>query len=299
MKTNSRIFIGNVWHSRVEPVKHSFTYPVFYFAIEISELATLPKKIPFLSYNGFNILSIADKDYLGRKDTRSIAEKFTYYMEDKPYFGKIKKTYLITTPKLFGYTFNPVNFYYCFDQDNQIIAVVKETNNTYGEKHLYVLDDPLENSDGKNTFYTTKKELFVSPFNDMRGKYEVKLNNFLNQPDHNIVIALVRKDVSIFSAGLQGKASELTRANLLKTLIAFPFCALLPYMRIVYQASRLRFGKKLKPLMKAPSLHPMTIETDRPTIDGFMHRLYTSKAMKQFNILMFKLKKRKVRKTKL
>lgn len=58
---------------------------------------------------------------------------------------------LITTPRIFGYAFNPVSFYFCYDNANALRVVLLEVNNTFGEKHLYALDcDEMKYGEGQN-----------------------------------------------------------------------------------------------------------------------------------------------------
>jgi DUF1365 family protein len=99
----------------------------------------------------------------------------------------IKEIVLVTHPRILGYSFNPVSFWLCFDEEKNLIAVLSEVSNTCGQKHNYLCFKnglkPIESTD----WIEAKKEFYVSPFMEIEGKYqfrfqiqENKMNLFIN-----------------------------------------------------------------------------------------------------------------------
>ena len=138
----SRIYTGEIYHARLQPVKHVFTYPVYFYAFDLDELEELGKKISFFSHNRFNAVSIFDKDYLDR-GPGSIREKLLRQLKKSGCKEDIARIQIITTARYFGYVFNPASFFYCYDSAGKLFCTAAQVNNTFGEMHLYVTKDPL------------------------------------------------------------------------------------------------------------------------------------------------------------
>ena len=130
--------------------------------------------------------------------------------------------FLQTFPRIIGYVFNPVCFWYCYDED-KLIAIICAVNNTFGESHNYVIK--LEED---KTTYTLPKEFHVSPFYDINGKYKFDFSK-----NNNVKIDYY------FDIRLQ----LWTDLNLLKTFFQHPFYTVLVIILIHYQALKLFFKK--------------------------------------------------------
>lgn len=158
---------GHVLHSRPgrfdEPGRHgkivenSFRYPIFNFLIPIKE--STPAEIK----NGF--LSVSSKNYL-EGNGGSFYDNIRYFLKEKAQYS-CDEIWLQTLPKMFGYIFNPVSFWFCYVQ-GELDAVLCEVNNTFGDRHFYFVNH-LEGE--KKVTRELKKEFHVSPFFDIEGEY--------------------------------------------------------------------------------------------------------------------------------
>jgi len=250
----SRNYQINLSHFRHFPIKYSFHYKVFFFSLNLDELPQLHKKLFFFSYNKFNLFSIYDKHYL-EKGAEPIKKKIEQYLDVNSKF-KISKIELITVPRYFGYAFNPVSFYICY-HNNSIECVLSEVENTYKERHLYVLKKTKTIPSKKGFFINTKKQLFVSPFNTVSGDYSFKV--IIDDKSLDIAINLNnKKGQRIISTKMIGNSQPLTNKQLIKTFISFPFSALLTLTRISYHGILLK-SKSLKTYLKPKPHNSYTI----------------------------------------
>ena len=134
---NSCIYSGFVTHRRFKPKRHFFTYKTFSLLINLYETKNLEKKIKFFSYNKFNILSFYDLDHGPRDGTSLIDCVKSTLAEAKINIGTgtIK---LLCYPRFFGYVFNPLSIFYCYDDNSNLKAILYEVKNTFNEQHTYV-----------------------------------------------------------------------------------------------------------------------------------------------------------------
>ena len=270
---NSQIYIGQFMHSRLEPVKHTFVYPFYFYSFDLSELSELDRSLSLFGYNKIRPVAIHDRDYLGDGEG-SIYTKLMSFLNAKGCSDGINSIKLVTVARYLNYVFNPVNFFYCYRTDGDLRCVVSEINNTYGETHLYILDRPLEPRPNFLTRYRLPKEFFVSPFNDLKGDYEFHFSEIDENID--IRIDILRNDRQIFLSRMWGKGIPLNSSNLMRTLIQYPISASLAMPRITWQALILKYQKGLKPYLKPKPTSPMTIRTAKPSFHQRLHRLITS-----------------------
>jgi DUF1365 family protein len=146
---------------------------------------------------------------------------------------------LLTQPRCFGYSFNPVSLYYCFDEaDRQIDAIVAEVSNTpWGERHCYVLDAQASPADSATLRFHPRKVFHVSPFMPMDVCY---IWHF-SKPDRRLLVHMENRsdDVKLFDATLVLERRELSRATRAKTLCAYPFVSGKTILGIYWEALRL------------------------------------------------------------
>lgn len=260
---NSLIFKGLVEHRRVKPRPNSFRYKIYFYGIFLDELALLDKRLPLFGYNRFRPTSLHDRDYLD-DSTATIENKLLRFLRREGCTVPISRILLITSARNWGRVFNPVSFYYCFDGAGEIVCMVAEVNNTFGERHLYVLSQPENGSDAPFLKYTAPKAFHVSPFNDMTGHYEFR---FFQRPaeELDIRIDLHRDGEAVFNARLWGRPSSLTPWNHAWTLLRHPVIPHLTMPRILWQAARLHFGKGLQVYTKPNPRSLMTIRRIPPT----------------------------------
>lgn len=240
MKFHSCLYLGEIAHRRMAPVKNEFSYSVFYFLLDLDEIKSI-FRFPFLmSYNFPGILSFWRKDYFGEKQTdlkQSIIELVKLQTGDVLQ-GPVR---LLTNVSYLGHCFNPVSFYYCYKLDGRTLdyVVAEVTNTPWGEKHQHVLKFKGEH---KET-YEIAKGFHVSPFMPMTIDYTW----ILSRPDQELTVYMQNRNAGekplLFDSDLSLKHYELSPFNLFKVIVGYPFVTIKTVVAIYYQAARLFFKK--------------------------------------------------------
>ena len=240
---NSLIYHGRVAHSRYVPVDHALSYPLYFYGLDLGELPDLNRAWPLSGYNRTAVTAIKDKDYMNPGEA-SLGNKVRNMLAARGVSAPVARIFTITSARYFNYVFNPVSFHYCFGGAGTLVAVIAEVNNTYGERHPYVLtDNRAEEAPGWFAHYRTAKAFHVSPFNRIQGDYHF----YFSEPGAHldIRIVLVHENQKIMEARLTGKSRPLTPASQLKTMFKYPVTPHLSIPRIYTHAFRLFFQKKL------------------------------------------------------
>lgn len=241
---NSQIFTGEVSHGRRWPCEHRFSYPVYFYRIDLDELSELNRTLPGFGYNRFSMVRIDDQDYLWR-GSEPLKEKIAGVFEKIGYTEPITRIELIGFAKYFNVIFRPVSFFVCYDSAGRCRLVLAEVHNTFGDTHLYVLQKPTPQH-SKTLVFEIPKAFHVSPFFDRNGSYSVRFNDTKDKID--IAITLTKPECGndpVFFARLTGQAAPLTAQVLRRTVLKYPFNAFLNMPRIIRQAITLSLRKKL------------------------------------------------------
>ncbi len=230
---SSCIYSGLITHKRFKPKKHFFTYKAFSLLIDLSEIKDIEKKINFFSYNKFNILSFYNIDH-GKRDGSSLTKwvkKTLSKAKINIEGGKIK---LLCFPRFFGYVFNPLSIFYCYNKNSTLKAVLYEVKNTFNEQHTYVFrSKPSSNL----ILHKCEKKFYVSPFISMKTFYNFRLS----EPKNNISINIQQTDLTgpLLNARQVGKRIKLNRDNLLNQFLKHPMMSFKVIIAIHFEAFRL------------------------------------------------------------
>ncbi len=260
---NAFLYDGWIEHHRHKPRQHRFRYPVYVYGFDLDDLPELDRRLPLFGYNRFRPASIHDRDYLD-DGPGTIREKLDRFLSKEGLGDTVARVFLVTSPRYFHYVFNPVSFYFLFDADGRLAGNVAEVNNTFGEKHLYVLRSPVRDEERDRATYRAEKAFHVSPFNRIEGTYEFFFADPFRELDVRINIR--QNDEIVFEAELRGTPVPLTPAHQLRMFLRHPVVPHLSMPRILYEAARLAFGKKLEYHDKPVPLSPMTIRLNPPTV---------------------------------
>lgn len=259
---NSRIYTAHAKHARSWPVAHAFSYPVYIYGIDVDELPELGRTLPLFAHNRFGLAAIHDKDYL-YPGPGSIREKTTRCLREHGVEASIGRITLITAAKFLGYVFNPVSFFFCYGPGAELVALIAFVSNTFGESHVYVLNHPLPPQEGFDAHFQASKQFHVSPFFDMQGSYDFHVVQPNDRLD--VLIQLTKEDGRVFMARLYGEGCELTTASMVRTIGRHPLMAALTMPRILWQAARLYYQKKLGVHHKPHPSNPDTIRFIPPS----------------------------------
>ena len=205
---------------------HRFTYRVFYGLFDVDEIGTLNTSLRMFGNRrpvGF------DARTHGPEDGTSLRVWVEDVLAEAGVDLDGGRIMLMAFPKIFGYVFNPISVWYCFDREEQLVAVLHEVRNTFGDKHVYVV--PLDPVDLSHEF---AKELHVSPFMAVTGDYEFSMT----VPGKRLSIGISHRDGDgeLFRAGLVGTRTELNDRSLIRALITHPLMTVKVIGAIHWQA---------------------------------------------------------------
>ena len=238
----SSIYNGTVIHKRFKPKSHFFRYKVFSLFIDLSELNTLEKKISFFSYNRFNLISFFDKDH-GNRDGLSLIEWVKKNLKENRINSEEIKVRLLCYPRILGYVFNPLSVFYVYDKNENLISVLYEVKNTFGEQHTYIFK--VEN--GQLLQHNCSKKFHVSPFIEMNCDYFFKIL----KPSEKISIIINQYQLKekILYASQDGTRVDFTSLELIKSYLKHPLMTFKIISAIHFEAFKLwvkgiRFVKK-------------------------------------------------------
>ena len=234
----AQIAVGTVFHARRRPSAHAFRYPALFLRLPMRSLDVALRGQRLLSRNRFNLFSFVDADH-GERDARgtSLVEWIDGMLRGEGIVDADGELWLQTFPRIFGYAFKPVSFWFCHRRDGALRAVVCEVNNTFGERHCYLLAHPDERAIAPAEEMTATKIFHVSPFCDVAGRYRFR---FLTARDR--VVARVDYDDAVgplLSTSISGVPRQATTSALLAAFARSPLFSFGVVARIHWQAIRL------------------------------------------------------------
>ena len=225
---NSCIYNGIVTHQRFKPIKHSLKYKTFSLLIDLDEIESLDKDISIFSLNRFNIFSFYTKDH-GERDGSSVKEWILKTISKFNISKNITKIKLLCYPRIFGYVFNPLSIFYCYE-DSNLRAIFYEVKNTFNEQHTYIFK--IKNNE--NIEQKCKKKFYVSPFMDMETYYNFKLLD----PKEKLSVFIKQTDnkETILTATQTGDRKEFSFKQLVSNFFKYPFMTIKIISSIHYEA---------------------------------------------------------------
>jgi hypothetical protein len=218
---NSCLYECTVMHHRLAPKQHRFSYRIFMFYLDLDEVDAVAAHIPLFGRNRRTIFAFNDADHLG-DSSGTVKQKLMAYLRANgvalPWDARVM---LLTLPRVLGYVFNPVSFFFCFDASGSPACAVAEVGNTFGEKKLYLLP---EMSGGDRFRLVTPKNFYVSPFSDLDLEFDFKLR----VPGDSLEIHVDDRhgeERTLLSA-LTGQRAPLTNRQLIWFAIKYPLVTL-------------------------------------------------------------------------
>ena len=233
--TQALIGFGEVRHTRLRPARNAFNYPTYFLLLPMRSLRQHGSGA--LAHNRRAALSFFDRDH-GEGDDNALAWLDALLLREgvEDASGEI---WLHTYPRVLGHTFKPVSFWYCHRADGALRAIVVEVNNTFGERHCYLLDPPQGLAYGQEL--KADKVFHVSPFCKLAGGYRF---HFLRSEQDGVQKTLARidyddSDGALLQTSVSGTLQPLTPASLRKALWRYPAMTLGVVARIHWQAFKL------------------------------------------------------------
>jgi DUF1365 family protein len=244
----SSLYIGLVGHRRFSPRAHAFKYNVAMFNIDLSEVDQI-FRIPFLLSKKPGLLQFRRSDYYG-DPSRPIDICIRELVESRTGEKATGPIRLLTQLRYLGICFNPVSFYYCYDEAGEHLQfiVAEITNTPWNERHCYVMK-----CDGRDftQVFQLKKEFHVSPFLPMDMNYSWGFT----KPDKTIVVHMENFSPEtlekVFDATMNMNRYPLTTFSVAKIVASFPLLTMKTILAIYWQALLLKL--KGTPFFDHPS----------------------------------------------
>ena len=241
------IGFGTVRHTRLLPKRHAFVYPTYFLMLPLRSMQAQPcdplntsNALSPLAINRFAPISFYDRDHGdGRSPEQGGALGWIdAILKTAGITDALGEVWLHCYPRVWGHTFKPVSFWYCYRADQQLRAIVVEVNNTFGERHCYVLNAPLWGAELR-----ADKIFHVSPFNPVEGAYRFR---FFISPDFKRTIGRIDFDDAlgpVIQTSVSGALEPITGHNLRRAAWTYPLMTLAVVARIHWQAARLFFKR--------------------------------------------------------
>ena len=240
---NSSIYNGQVIHKRFKPKVHSFRYDVFSLLIDLSELETLDKQVNFFSYNKFNWISFYDKDH-GDRDGSSLINWVQKNLRKNNISTENIKIKILCYPRIFGFVFNPLSVFYVYNSNENLISILYEVKNTFGEQHTYIFRIEKDANLIQNN---CSKKFHVSPFIQMNCNYFFRLLKPGNKI--SVIIDQYENEDKILYASQDGIRTDFNTKYLIKSFLNHPLMTFKIIIAIHYEAFKL-WSKGIKFIKK-------------------------------------------------
>lgn len=253
MSRASGLYAGVVTHARMKPRRHALRYRIFMLLIDLDELGALDRSLRLFSINRFNLAGFDPRRHGDGSDRPLKAQvEAELAAAGIPHGGPVR---LLAMPRILGMGFNPLSVYFCHRPDGALSAILYEVNNTFGERHSYLI--PAE--DAPIVRQACDKGFYVSPFMDMALKYAFRV-----RPPAEAVQVLVDVDDAdgrVLATGFVGERQALTDRALLKAWLTHPWMTLGVLAAIHWEALFIWLkGEKIRRRPQKPGW-PVTVVT--------------------------------------
>ena len=244
---HSGIYRGRLRHRRFQPKNHQFEYPVFMMYLDLDELSEVFAQSPFWSNRCWAPARFKREDYFApeQPNLKQAVIAKVQQVAGLEIDGPVR---LLTNVRYFGFVFNPISIYYCFDRYEKLQAMLVEVTNTpWKERCQYVLSCDPQRDKQRIIF---DKAMHVSPFHDMAFRYHW----FSQVPSEVLRVHMqnihTETGENVFDATLQLERQAISKWNLNAILLRYPLMTMQVVVNIHWQALRL-FLRKV-PVYKHP-----------------------------------------------
>jgi DUF1365 family protein len=210
------LYRTRIAHRRAAPVEYAFRHRSYCWYVDIDDLPTLPRWLrPFARFDA--------RDHLAGKPGDSLRDRVDAVLSGHGLDVNGGTVTALLQARVLGYVFNPLSLYWCHDAGGAVRHVIAEVHNTYGGRHAYVLS-------GDGRLATVAKAFYVSPFNDVSGRYPITAP--LPAKTLEVTITLLRNDQPPFVAAMRGDRLPVSAAQLLRLQVVAPLAPLVAAVAI-------------------------------------------------------------------
>lgn len=213
------LYPGKVMHARLKPFGHRFNYRVFSMLIDLDRLNDAAQCAALFSINRFNLSAFYEKDHLPERGETSLRAHINKLVEDAG-LQKPERVHLLAYPRLFGFAFNPISVYFCYNNNQQLTAAIYEVRNTFGERHTYVCAVEKGELTAAGLRQERTKIFYVSPFIGMGARYHFRVT----PPGDKVKLRIFETEDNepLLAATFIGDAHPMSNMTLAKQLAQFP-----------------------------------------------------------------------------
>lgn len=236
MELKSRLYRCMITHKREKPKPNAFAYRIFMFLIDVDEVDRLVRKFPVIGHNKFNLFGFYDRDHFKKEDKKnqqSIREKLAAYLKTQNIGFQPHRIELLTNLRVLGYVFNPVSFYYLYDENEEVKFALAEVSNTFGEMKYYL----LQNFERGFFHEFHDKYFYISPFTKPDDRLELKVG--LPKENFSIMVDDIKGEEKSVRAAISAEQRKFSNANLLWYFFRFPLITFQIIGLIHWQALKL------------------------------------------------------------
>jgi len=243
----SCLYAGVVSHARKKPRAHRLAYRIFMLLIDLDELAALPARLKLFGVGRFNLVGL-DQRRFGDGSERPLKAQIEGELRGAGLAtgGAVR---MLAMPQILGRAFNPLTVYFCHALDGSLSAIVYEVNNTFGERHSYLIPAP----DAALVRQACAKGFYVSPFMDMDLAYAFRVL----QPADQVLVAVDVSDADglVLSTSFAGERRPLTDGALLRAWLGHPWMTVGVLAAIHFEALKIWLkGEKIRTRPERPRL---------------------------------------------
>jgi DUF1365 family protein len=250
----SGLYDGAVVHQRLSPRRHRLRYRLFQLLVDLDALPALDRRLRLFGHNRAAVFSLHDRDHLAGAPT-PLRGQIEAMLGDAGIDLAGGRIQLLCMPRVLGYVFNPLSVFYCHRASGGLAAVVLEVNNTFGERHCYVIE---AGADGRVVRSGCAKRFFVSPFLGLDMSYDFRLA----APGAAVATAILARDgdgAPVLSAAFSGRRRDLDDRTLAAAFVSHPLLTLKVVLAIHWEAAKLLTkGVRLR-VKPAPPSAPVTV----------------------------------------
>lgn len=255
------LYPGTVMHARLKPFGHRFTYRVFSVLLDLDRLDEADRLSPLFSINRRNVVAFHERDHIPKNTDHSSLRAHATALAEEAGVARPARILLLAYPRMFGFVFNPLSVYFCYDEAGALTAAIYEVRNTFGERHTYVC--AVENGQMSRAGLRQErtKIFYVSPFIDLGMRYHFRIV----PPGDTVRLRILETEGAdpLLSATFSGTARPFSTPVLSGLVARQPFMTLRVVAAIHWQALKLWLkGAKFFSRGKPP--HPVSFEDAAP-----------------------------------
>ncbi|MFD8293858.1 DUF1365 domain-containing protein [Streptomyces lavendulae] len=209
--TGAALYECVIAHARTTPLRRSFRHRTYLWCVDLDRLPVLPRPVrPLARFDA--------RDHFGG-GADSIRAGLDAYLAGHGIDLDGGRVTMLAHARVFGFVFNPLSVYWCHDGSGALVCVVAEVHNTYGQRHCYLLR--ADETDAAETEFETDKELYVSPFFAVEGRYLMRLP----PPGDRLrlTVHLEHEEGRAFTAVVRGRRRPATVRALLSAAVRRPW----------------------------------------------------------------------------